>query len=359
MENCSVIDLFCGAGALTQGFVLEGFNVVAGLDADESCKYAYETNNSGALFIQKKIEDVTGAELAKHYPEGHVKILVGCAPCQPYSPYNKGRQDKDKKWKLLSDFADLISEIEPNIVSMENVPDLVAFKEGEVYQTFVERLEKDYDYIVTQYRDVFCPDYGIPQRRKRLVLFASKYGKLEILPTTHTTDQYKKVKDAISNLEPLQAGQVSQTDPYHKASRLSELNLQRIEASVPGGTWRDWPKELVAPCHLKKSGNTYSSVYGRMKWDELAPTITTQCYGFGNGRFGHPDTKQNRAISLREAARLQTFPDDYKFVDPETQHYSTTVIGRLIGNAVPVKLARIIAKSIKTHLETYTSKSKG
>ena len=271
------------AGALTHGFVLEGFNVVAGLDADESCKYAYKTNNPGALFIEKGIEDVTGVELAQRYPEGHVKILVGCAPCQPYSPYNKGRQDKDKKWKLLSNFADRISEIEPDIVSMENVPNLVTFQKGKVYQDFVELLKKDY--YVTEDSEVFCPDYGVPQSRKRLVLFASKYGEIELLPATCTPDQYKKVKDVISNLETLQAGQVSQKDPYHKASRLSELNLRRIEASVPGGTWRDWPEELVAPCHLKESGNTYSSVYGRMKWDELSPTITTQCYGFGNGRF--------------------------------------------------------------------------
>lgn len=357
MENCSVIDLFCGAGALTHGFILEGFNVVAGLDADKSCKYAYETNNPGARFIEKKIEDVTSVELKRLYPEGHVKILVGCAPCQPYSPYNKGKKDKDKKWKLLSNFADLISEIEPDIVSMENVPNLVTFQKGKVYQDFVELLKKDYD--ITEDSEVFCPDYGVPQRRKRLVLFASKYGEIELLPATHATDRYKKVEDAIRNLELLQAGQVSQTDPYHKASRLSKLNLQRIKASKPGRTWRDWPEELVAPCHLKESGNTYSSVYGRMKWDELAPTITTQCYGFGNGRFGHPDTEQNRAISLREAARLQTFPDDYKFVDPETQHYSTTLIGRLIGNAVPIKLARVIARSIKQHLKTYLNESKG
>jgi DNA (cytosine-5)-methyltransferase 1 len=356
MKNCSVIDLFCGAGALTHGLVLEGFNVVAGFDADKSCKYAYKTNNHGALFIEKRIEDVTGAELKQLYPEGHVKILVGCAPCQPYSPYNKGKKDKDKKWELLSDFADLISEIEPDIVSMENVPNLVTFQEGKVYQDFVERLEEDY--TVTEYPKVFCPDYGVPQSRKRLVLFASKYGKLELLPAMCTPDQYNKVEDVIDDLEPLEAGQVSQTDPYHKASRLSELNLQRIKASVPGGTWRNWPKELVAPCHLEESGNSYASVYGRMKWDELSPTITTQCYGFGNGRFGHPDTKQNRAISLREAARLQTFPDDYEFVHPETPYYST-VIGRLIGNAVPIELARVIARSIKHHLETYVSESKG
>ena len=182
MENCSVIDLFCGAGALTHGFVLEGFNVVAGLDADKSCKYAYETNNHGALFIEKRIEDVTSVELKQLYPEGHVKILVGCAPCQPYSPYNKGKKDKDKKWKLLSDFADLISEIEPDIVSMENVPDLVTFQKGKVYRKFVKAFEKRIIIILlpntdTKYPEVFCPDYGIPQRRKRLVLFASKYGE--------------------------------------------------------------------------------------------------------------------------------------------------------------------------------------
>ena len=356
MENYSVIDLFCGAGALTHGFVLEGFNVIAGLDADESCKYAYESNNHGARFIKKRIEDVTSVELAQLYPEDHVKILVGCAPCQPYSPYNKRKSDKDKKWKLLSNFASLISEIEPDIVSMENVPNLVTFQKGKVYQDFVELLKKDY--YVTEDSEVFCPDYGVPQRRKRLVLFASKYGDLELLPATCTPDQYKTVQDVIADLEPLEAGQVSQKDPYHKVSRLSELNLRRIEASVPGGTWKDWPKELVAQCHLEESGNNYSSVYGRMKWDELSPTITTQCYGFGNGRFGHPDTKQNRAISLREAARLQTFPDDYKFVHPDDPHY-TTVIGRLIGNAVPVELAQVIARSIKNHLETYASESKG
>ena len=354
MENCSVIDLFCGAGALTHGFVLEGFNVVAGLDADESCKYAYEINNRGALFIEKKIEDVTGAELAQYYPEGHVKILVGCAPCQPYSSYTKGRKDKDKKWKLLSNFTDLISEIKPDIVSMENVPDLVTFQKGKVYQDFVERLEEDY--TVTEYPKVFCPDYGIPQRRKRLVLFASKYGKLELVPATHTPDQYKKVRAVIDDLEPLEAGQVSQTDPYHKSSRLSKLNLRRIKSSVPGGTWRDWPKELIAQCHQAKSGDSYSSVYGRMQWDELSPTITTQCNGFGNGRFGHPE--QDRAISLREAARLQTFPDDYKFVCPDHAHYFAA-IARFIGNAVPVELAQVIARSIKHHLEIYTSESKG
>ena len=289
---------------------------------------------------------MTVDELKQLYPEGHKKILVGCAPCQPFSAYNKSKRNQDDKWKLLDNFSDLISKVEPDIVSMENVPNLTTFREGKIYQDFVDQLKSDY--IVTECPRVSCLDYGIPQHRKRLVLFASKCGEIELLPATHTPNEYKKVEDVISDLEPLEAGQTSQKDPYHKASGLSELNLQRIRASKQGGTWRDWPAELVAQCHKQESGNSYSSIYGRMKWDAPSPTITTQCYGFGNGRFGHP--KQNRAISLREAARLQTFPDDYEFVPPDEPH-SITTISRFIGNAVPVKLARVIAGSIKRHLE--------
>ena len=321
---------------------------MAGLDADKSCKYAYETNNPDATFIEKKIEDVEAAELKQWYPEGNVKILIGCAPCQPFSAYNKSKQNKDNKWKLLTNFSDLISEIEPDIVSMENVPTLTTFKKGEIYQDFVNRLKKDY--IVTQYPKVSCLDYGVPQDRKRLVIFASKskYGKIKLLDPTHTPDKYKTVGDVIWGLGALEAGKTSWNDPYHKAAGLSELNLRRIKESKQGGTWRDWPDELVARCHKQESGNSYSSIYGRMTWRAPAPTITTQCYGFGNGRFGHP--KQNRAISLREAARLQTFPDDYEFVHPDEPH-SITTISRFIGNAVPIKLARVIARSIKHHLQ--------
>ena len=357
MENCTVIDLFCGAGALTHGFIKEGFNVVAGLDADKSCKYAYETNNPGATFIEKKIEDVEAAELKQRYPEGHVKILVGCAPCQPYSTYNRKKQDRERKWELLSNFSDLISKIKPDIVSMENVPNLTTFRNGEIYQNFLDALE-DNKYKVSPYPEVYCPEYGIPQHRKRLVLFASKpeYGKIKLLNPTHTPNEYKKVRDVISDLEPLEAGKTSQNDPYHKAAGLSELNLRRIKASEQGGTWRDWPDELIAQCHRQESGNTYSSIYGRMKWDTPSPTITTQCFGFGNGRFGHPE--QDRAISLREAARLQTFPDNYKFVHPAGP-YPIKAIGRFIGNAVPVDLAQVIARSIKHHLKMCFSECKG
>jgi DNA (cytosine-5)-methyltransferase 1 len=181
--------------------------------------------------------------------------------------------------------------------------------------------------------------------RKRLVLVASKLGPIRIpefeLPRS-------TVRNAIGDLPLLFAGQEDPHDRLHRASNLSELNLERIRASSPGGTWRDWPEHLRAPCHVKDSGATYPSVYGRMEWDEPAPTITTQCFGYGNGRFGHPE--QDRAISLREAAMLQGFPKDYSFI-PNDETVSFAKLGRLIGNAVPVTLAEIIGKLMVEHVQ--------
>lgn len=342
--NISTVDMFCGAGGLTHGFVLEGLPVVAGLDSDDSCRYAYERNN-GASFIHAKVEDLSADEISSLYPSGHVKVLVGCAPCQPFSSYANAKRANDDKWKLLSTFADVIEEVQPDIVSMENVPSLVTFQRGSIFAEFVARLE--HHYHVTHYI-VHCPDYGIPQTRRRLVLFASRFGKLKLVDKSHTPENYHTVAQTISHLPSIAAGEVCPTDPLHRASALSELNLRRIRQSVPGGTWRDWDEDLITHCHGKQSGRTYPSVYGRMRWDEPSPTITTQCHGYGNGRFGHPE--QDRAISLREAALLQTFPPNYEFVAPGSPwHFAT--IGRHIGNAVPVELGRVIARSIKRHAE--------
>lgn len=346
MKPASVVDLFCGIGGLTHGFVKEGFNVVAGIDDDATCKYAYEKNNEAA-FIKKDIERVTADEIIKLYPEGHLKILVGCAPCQPFSRYTI-RKDKDEKWKLLRSFAKLIKEVQAEIVSMENVPEL----EGhQVYDEFKAALEKE-NYFVSPYM-VYCPDYGVPQTRKRLVLFASKFGAITIVEPTHKPEDYRTVRDAIGHLEPIKAGQVSGKDPLHRARKLSDLNLKRIKSTPSGGSWKDWDEDLVLDCHKAETGRTYPSVYGRMKWDEPAPTMTTHCGGLGNGRFGHP--KQHRAISMREAALFQTFPKSYEFIEPGVEIGNKT-LSRHIGNAVPVQLGRIIARSIKRHLEKYCEK---
>ena len=192
---------------------------------------------------------------------------------------------------------------------------------------------------------VDCADYGLPQRRRRTVLLASRHGFIRLHAPRSAT--LKTVEDALKGLPRLQQGHSNRVDALHTASGLSPLNLARIRASKPGGTWRDWPKELVAECHRKRTGKTYPGVYGRMKWNEPAPTLTTQFYGFGNGRFGHPS--QSRGLSLREGAILQGFPNDYSFV-PEGEPIHFKVLGRLIGNAVPVDLGRVIGESILEHL---------
>ena len=191
-----------------------------------------------------------------------------------------------------------------------------------------------------------CAAVGVPQTRKRLVLLASRLdgGPLRLLPPAPLT---VTVRQAIEALPAIQAGEVHPADALHSAPSLSELNLLRIRASRPGGTWRDWPAELQAACHRKDTGATYPSVYGRMEWDRPGPTITTQCFGYGNGRFGHPS--QDRAISLREAAMLQTFPESYRFL-PEGSPIRFNRLGRLIGNAVPVRLGEVIAHSLLAHL---------
>lgn len=340
----AVIDLFCGVGGLTHGLELAGFNVIAGFDIEESCRYAYEENNR-AVFINKDVTLVTDTEVNELYPEGCTKILVGCAPCQPFSKYTKRyRKDgpMDDKWRLLYSFTRLINEVRPEIISMENVPELA---HEQVFLDFVHNLE-DLNYHVS-WGIVNCPDYGVPQFRKRLVLLASILGEITMIEPTHNENNYVTVRNAIAGLPPLVDGATDINDIMHQASRLSPINRQRIRQSVPGGTWRDWDENLQLECHKRKSGKSYPSVYGRMVWDSPSPTITTQFYGLGNGRFGHPE--QNRALSLREGAILQSFPPNYRFV-PENRQFNKRTLGTHIGNAVPVELGRAIGLSILKHL---------
>lgn len=341
--NVAAIDLFCGIGGLTYGLIKAGIPVVAGIDIDKTCKYAYETNNQ-STFICKDVRELTGADLEKLYPDECIKVLVGCAPCQPFSTHtqkDKSRSE-DGKWGLLYSFSKLIREVQAHIVSMENVPEIVKNK---VFTDFVAELEEQEYYIFRG--KVYCPDYGIPQSRKRLVLLASKFGAINIISSTHAEDEYENVQDIIGNLEFLAAGEVSAKDPLHRASRLGDINLMRIRQSKPRGTWKDWDEDLRSPCHKKDSGRSYSGVYARMSWDALAPTITTQFFTYGTGRFGHPE--QDRALSLREGALLQTFPPEYDFIDPKLP-FSIKRLGTHIGNAVPVRLGYIIGKSIMEHI---------
>ena len=343
----NVIDLFCGVGGLSHGFIQEDFNVLAGIDIDETCRFAFEENNKSE-FIAKSITDLSAQEINRIYGENtDLKILVGCAPCQNFSSYMFKDKDKDSnKWKLLYEFSRLINEVQPDIVSMENVAQLINFKKAPVFEDFVSNL-KSLGYYV-HYEVVNCPDYGIPQNRKRLILLASKFGEIKLIPKTHNIDSYVTVKDAIGELPFIKDGEKDINDPIHFSRKLTPKNKKRIEATPYGGSWKDWNEDLRLECHKKETGKSFPSVYGRMVWEKPSPTMTTQCIGYGNGRFGHP--VQDRAISLREAALLQTFPLDYKFVKND-QDYNSTILARQIGNAVPVKLGQVVAKSVKEHLK--------
>ena len=341
------MDLFCGAGGLTRGLIDAGIPVAAGYDVDEACRFPYEHNNRGATFQKVSVAELSADVLAAHYPVGHTRILVGCAPCQTFSKYTQGLDNgDDPKWTLLDEFARLVREVKPDIVSMENVPEL---QRHDIFERFLGTLADEGFHFTDdeEKRVVYCPDYGIPQHRRRLVLVASKLGPIELIPPTHVGKKQRNVRAALGKLPPLKAGEQCDADPLHRTSELSPLNLRRIQHSTPGGTWRDWPPLLVAKCHQKKTGTTYPGVYGRMEWDKPSPTITTQFFGFGNGRFGHPE--QHRAISLREGAILQSFPKDYEFVE-EGGDYCIKTIGRLIGNAVPVRLGEVVGVTIRQHL---------
>ena len=247
---------------------------------------------------------------------------------------------QDEKWHLVAEFGRLVQESTPDFITVENVPQLV---DHPVFQYLLTRL----DGYHVWWDVVQCVDYGVPQTRKRLVLLASRFGEITLIPPCcKHRHESTTVRAAIAHLPTLQAGQTDADDPLHSASSLSELNIRRIRASKVGGTWRDWPPALRAECHRRCTGTTYPSVYGRMEWDAPAPTITTQCFGYGNGRFGHPE--QDRAISLREAAMLQTLPQSYQLLAPG-EHPKFAVLGRLIGNAVPVRIGEVVARSLVRH----------
>ena len=217
---CVAIDLFCGIGGLTKGLSLAGIDVVAGFDNDESCRFAYEANNNAEFFCED-VTNINGQNIMNLYPDNCIKALVGCAPCQPFSRYSSRYRKKghtDNKWKLLYSFERLVQETLPEIVSMENVPNLIHEK---VFKDFVRTLRANNYYV--EYQIVYCPDYGVPQHRKRLVLLASRMGEIHLIPPIYAEENYPTVRNAIGNLQPIEAGEICAKDQLHRSSSLSPI----------------------------------------------------------------------------------------------------------------------------------------
>lgn len=335
----NAIDVFCGAGGLSYGLKKAGIRVTAGLDLDPACDYPF-SENIGGDFIQKNLTETSARELVKFFPDGGYSLLAGCAPCQPFSTLSNGRDRKgSKKWPLVREFSRLVKELKPDFVTMENVPIL---RTQSIFVEFLGELKSE-GYNVC-HSIVDAAEYGVPQRRRRLIVLASQRGPVRLATPDELGLKRKTVREAISALPRLASGQVDPNDSLHRARKLTDINLRRIRASKPGSTWEDWPEELRLECHKRETGSTFKSVYGRMEWDKPSGTMTTQSYNFGTGRFGHPE--QDRSLSLREMAILQSFPDDYKFTPPDAAPDFTNV-GRLIGNAVPVGLGFAIGKSVQ------------
>ena len=343
-----VYDFFAGCGGASRGFQAAGMEIVFALDFNVDAEGTFRANFPDADFERADIRTVDPRRVRERVDArgSGPALFSGCAPCQPFSRQNRKRdgEARDERVPLLLNFAGLVEACRPDVVFMENVPGMQAVDHASgPFCEFLDRLDGA-GYQV-DFRTVNMADYGVPQPRVRLVLVASRHGRLRLPAATHGPGagrgQHRTVRDAISHLPPIKAGEAHAEVPNHQASSLSARSLERIRATPPGGGHRDWPEHLRLDCHKGFQG--YSDVYGRMSWDGLGPVLTTRCNSYSNGCFGHPE--QDRAISVREAACLQTFPDDFVFKG------SLESMARQVGNAVPVRFAEQVGLAVMDHLK--------
>lgn len=338
----NVVDFFCGCGGTSAGLRAAGMNVVAGIDNDAQAGTTYAANFPAAKFFLEDIGSFAPQKLKTLLESKPGKTLfAACAPCQPFTKQNTLKKEDDARRGLLDHFHKFIEELKPDYVLLENVPGMqrIAHTEGPLGRFLAFLQDQQYAFDV---QVISSHDYGVPQVRKRLVLIASRLGAIDIPEATHGVSRdrpHPTVWDWIGDLPPLEAGEHNQTIPNHQAANLSELNKLRIRHTPINGGRRDWPDDLALRCHKDHSGHT--DVYGRMSMDRPASALSTRCISLSNGRYGHPT--QDRAISIREAARLQTFPDDFHFFG------NMASMARQIGNAVPVKLAEAMGNAVNSH----------
>ena len=333
------VDFFCGAGGLTRGLMNAGISVVMGVDSDERCRRTYIENNRGASFLTADIRDLTFSEIRRRLgrvPAAEL-LFAGCAPCQPFSQQKKSGGDCTRG-TLLGRFGEFVEEFRPGQVLIENVPGIARVPGFSTYRRFVKMLlECGYKFADAVLDAKF---YGVPQNRDRYVLIAMLEATPTLPRSTHGPGlvPFRTVRDAIDAYPRIRAGEQHPDVSNHVSADISSINMERLRHTPKnGGDRRSWPRNLVLACH-KKEYDGHTDVYGRMWWDKPAPALTGRCHSISNGRYGHPS--QNRAISLREAASLQSFPDDYVFFG------SNKHIALQIGNAVPVKLAEEIGRHI-------------
>ncbi len=341
LEFC---DFFCGCGGTSRGMADAGINIRFGLDSDPDAKLTFEANFPETRFVHEDIRSLKAADLAPHLRRrrGYPLFFGACAPCQPFSKHNRRKREDDSRRGLLGELHRFITGYLPEYIFVENVPGLQQVGTGDGPLAEFIRLLDSLDYR-HDHKIVMAYHYGVPQSRRRLVLLASRFGPIKIPPrsTGPGTDRPRlpSVWEYISHLPEIKAGETHETVDSHRASHLSPQNMKRIECTPVGGDRTDWPEDLHLPCHARHSGHT--DVYGRMLKDQPSAALTTRCISLSNGRFGHPE--QNRAISVREAACIQTFPMDFAF------HGNLNSMARQVGNAVPVAMAKVFGDHVMRH----------
>jgi DNA (cytosine-5)-methyltransferase 1 len=331
------IDLFCGAGGMSRGLQRAGIRVVCGVDNDPVVIRTYKKNIHTRVLC-RDIREITASDLRPYLPKNARLILSVCAPCQPFSKVRKsGKKRADRH--LLLEVGRLLRSLRPDGLIVENVPQIVRSNARGVLSEFERILHSaGYSHVVGV---VDSKHFGVPQTRARMVLLALRGRDRTVQLPSARKRAFRTVRDTIAGLPIIKAGGRSSGHPLHVAASLSKKNLERIRVTpTNGGDSRTWPPRLRLKCHRNLKG--FYDVYGRMRWDYPAPTLTTRCISLSNGRFGHPT--QCRAISLLEAALLQTFPKRYRFSGNRGE------IARQIGNAVPVRLAHCLGASLISQL---------
>jgi DNA (cytosine-5)-methyltransferase 1 len=321
-KSPTALDLFSGCGGLTLGLRQAGFSVLGAVELDKKACATYRTNHVSTLLFEKDIKEVCGVQIMSELglELGELDLLAGCPPCQGFSSLktkNIKASVSDTRNDLIYDFLRLVFELNPKLVMLENVPNL---QKDLRFKKFCKNL-KEFGYEFT-FSVQNVADYGVPQRRKRLILLASRIGFVTL---AEPNNKRVNVYDVIGRLvKPGKSG-----DPIHDMKRNHSEKVLAIMSAIPrnGGSRSSLPDNLVLDCHKRHLG--YRDVYGRMRWDDVAPTITSGCINPSKGRFTHPT--QNRVITLREAALLQGFPENYRFL-PE---YGLNANALMIGNALP------------------------
>ncbi|EHF12186.1 MULTISPECIES: DNA cytosine methyltransferase [Pseudomonas] len=345
----TAIDLFCGAGGLTTGLKKAGFKVLAGFELDNTAAETYKSNHRKTRIFISDISRLNPTEVMAELKleKGELDLLAGCPPCQGFSTHktrNKSSSVEDERNNLIFSILEFIKTLEPKTIMIENVPGLAKDPRIEEFKSEIGLLGYKIDKNTIQVLD--AADFGVPQRRKRMILQASRFGYIS--PPTPVKKR-KTVKQAIGKLlSPGLSGDALHDLPFTRSKKVNE-----IIKNVPkdGGSRAQLPLRLWLPCHIKRPGS-YRDVYGRMAWNDVSPTITGGCTNPSKGRFIHPE--QDRAITLREAALLQTFPQNYKFSLKKGKDFTAL----MIGNALPPHLIYTHAKKYREHLNTVNAGDK-